>query len=101
MNPPYAADLIGKFCPRLARSYAAGEVTEACVLVNNATETGWFQSLADVAAALCFPRGRVRYWHPDKPEATPLQGQAVIYLGKHPERFRAEFLRFGFVAVIR
>lgn len=100
MNPPYAADLIGKFCPRLARSYAAGEVTEACVLVNNATETAWFQSLADVAAALCFPRGRVKFWHPSK-EATPLQGQAVIYLGENPDRFRAEFLRFGFVAVIR
>lgn len=100
MNPPYASGLIDKFCSRLARSFAAGEVTQACVLVNNGTETQWFQSLADVASAVCFPRGRVKFWHPEK-EATPLQGQAVIYLGPDPERFRSEFLRFGFVAVIR
>lgn len=100
MNPPYASGLIERFCARLARTYASGDVTQACVLVNNATETIWFQSLADVASAVCFPRGRVKFWHPEK-EATPLQGQAVIYLGRDPERFRAEFLRFGFVAVIR
>lgn len=100
MNPPYAKELIDKFCPRLARTFAAGEVTEAVVLVNNATETVWFQTLADVASAFCFPRGRVKFWHPDK-EATPLQGQAVIYLGDNVEAFRREFLRFGFVAVRR
>ena len=100
MNPPYAKDLIDKFCPRLARTFASGEVSEACVLVNNGTETGWFQSLADVASAFCFPRGRIKFWHPEK-EATPLQGQAVIYLGPNVEEFRREFLRFGFVAVRR
>lgn len=100
MNPPYAKGLIDKFCPRLARTYASGEVTEACVLVNNGTETTWFQSLADVAGAFCFPRGRVNFWAPGK-EATPLQGQAVIYLGENVEAFRREFLRFGFVAVRR
>lgn len=100
MNPPYAKGLIDKFCPLLARTYSSGEVTEACVLVNNGTETAWFQSLADVASAFCFPRGRVNFWAPGK-EATPLQGQAVIYLGPNVEAFRREFLRFGFVAVRR
>jgi hypothetical protein len=56
--------------------------------------------LADVAAAMCFPRGRVKFWHPEK-EATPLQGQAVIYLGTAIDEFRREFLRFGFVVVRR
>jgi phage N-6-adenine-methyltransferase len=100
MNPPYATGLIEKFSARMARSHAAGEVSQACVLVNNATETAWFQSLADVAAAMCFPRGRVKFWHPEK-EATPLQGQAVIYLGTAIDEFRREFLRFGFVVVRR
>lgn len=101
MNPPYAQPLVDRFCARLARSFASGEVTEACVLVNNATETTWFQALAAVASAMCFPRGRVRFWHPDKESATPLQGQAVIYLGGNIPEFRAAFLPFGIAVVIR
>jgi ParB family chromosome partitioning protein len=95
MNPPYARPLIDEFCAQLAESFAAGDVTEACVLVNNATETGWFHALAEVAAAICFPRHRVKFWHPRK-EAVPLQGQAVLYLGQNVEAFRREFLQFGF-----
>jgi phage N-6-adenine-methyltransferase len=96
MNPPYARPLIDRFCEKLAEAYASGDVPEAIVLVNNATETAWFHSLAVPASALCFPRGRVKFWHPRK-EATPLQGQAVIYLGPNVAAFCAEFERFGFV----
>lgn len=95
MNPPYAQPLIGQFSERLAKEYAAGSVTSAIVLVNNATDTAWFHTLAEQASAMCFPRGRIRFWHPDKVSA-PLQGQAFIYLGKEPEVFAAEFGQFGF-----
>lgn len=100
MNPPYAQPNVDRFCARMARAYAAGEVDQACVLVNNATETAWFQTVAAEAAAMCFPRGRVKFWHPSK-ESIPLQGQAVIYLGHNVSAFRSEFLRFGFVAVLQ
>jgi phage N-6-adenine-methyltransferase len=96
MNPPYAPPLIGKFATRIAREYTGNNIEQACVLVNNATETNWFQEMAAQAKAMCFPRGRVSFWHPDK-IATPLQGQAVIYLGPAPDVFAKEFVRFGFV----
>lgn len=96
MNPPYARPLIDNFCAKLAESYAAGDVSEACVLVNNATETGWFHALAEVAGAICFPRHRVKFWHPAKESATPLQGQAILYLGPAPDVFRGRFVDFGF-----
>jgi ParB family chromosome partitioning protein len=99
MNPPYARPLIDEFCGKLAESFADGQVTQACVLVNNATETGWFHALAEVAAAMAFPRHRVKFWHPER-ESAPLQGQAVIYLGENVEAFRREFVRFGFTVTL-
>jgi phage N-6-adenine-methyltransferase len=95
MNPPYESGLIGQFVEKLCDSFAAGDVTAAVVLVNNATETRWFQSLAEQASAVCFPKGRVKFWHPRK-VAVPLQGQAVLYLGSDKEAFVAEFSSFGF-----
>ena len=100
MNPPYARPWVEFFCDRLSESVAEGRVTQACVLVNNATETGMFQRMAAVASAVCFPAGRVKFWHPDK-ESAPLQGQAVLYFGSETAAFLTEFAAFGFVAEVR
>lgn len=94
LNPPYAQPLCQQFCNKLVDEYRAGNVTAAIVLVNNATETAWFEALAAEASAICYPLGRVRFWHPEK-ESTPLQGQAVIYLGDDPGLFASEFRQFG------
>lgn len=90
MNPPYARPLVDQFCDKLAESFAAGDVSAACVLVNNATETSWFQVLTDLTAAVFFPAKRVKFWHPERVSA-PLQGQAVLYLGPNAGTFRHEF----------
>jgi ParB family chromosome partitioning protein len=95
MNPPYESGLIGQFAEKLCDSYASGNVTSAVVLVNNATETRWFQSLAEQASAACFPKGRVKFWHPRK-VAVPLQGQAILYLGPNTKEFARAFSQFGF-----
>jgi phage N-6-adenine-methyltransferase len=91
LNPPYAQPLIEDFCEHLVDEYAAGHIIAACVLVNNATETAWFQTLLEFAAAVCFPRGRIRFWSPAKATATPLQGQAVAYFGHATELFCKTF----------
>lgn len=98
MNPPYAAAPIARFAKKLREEFEAGAVSAAVVLVNNATETKWFADLIACASAVCFPSGRVHFWHPDKEDTSPLQGQAILYLGPTPERFAEEFAVFGWVA---
>ena len=93
LNPPYASDLVGRFIEKLL----AADISEAVVLVNNATETRWFQSLLRAASAVCFPAKRIKFWGPDKETGAPLQGQAVLYLGPNQEDFERYFGEFGVV----
>lgn len=97
MNPPYAQPLVSQFCAKLRDEYDAGNVTDAIMLVNNATETAWFQRIIGAASAVCFPLARVKFWSPDR-VAAPLQGQAVVYLGDNPAAFIREFAAFGWCA---
>jgi hypothetical protein len=95
LNPPYAQPLISQFAEAVATKFKAGEIQEACVLVNNACETDWFTRIASVAAAICFPKGRVKFLDTDGNPGAPLQGQAMIYLGNQRESFCREFAGFG------
>jgi phage N-6-adenine-methyltransferase len=94
LNPPYAQPLIGQFTAKLIEELDAHRTTAACVLVNNATDTAWFQALLHKVSAVCFTRGRVRFWAPGK-IAAPLQGQAVLYFGIDALAFHEGFCRFG------
>lgn len=100
MNPPYSSDLVSEFADKMAWEYQQGNVTEAIVLINNATETRWFRTLIDVASAVVFPSSRVKFWKPDGDLGAPLQGQSIIYLGKSPSVFLSEFNGFGWGATL-
>ena len=95
MNPPYAGELIPLFCDKLKAHVERGDVTEAIILVNNATETSWFHNLISAASAVVFPKGRVRFYMPGGKSGTPLQGQAVIYAGDNRSKFLDVFGEFG------
>jgi len=98
LNPPYAAALVRLFCEKLIAHVANGDVPEAIVLVNNATETRWFQSLCGSAKIICLPAGRIKYWSPDKDKAAPLQGQALLYFGDNGKKFISTFCDVGLIA---
>ena len=97
MNPPYAQPLIAQFAEKITAEVECGSVKQACVLVNNATETAWFQRMMERASAVCFPAGRVRFLDQDGKTGAPLQGQAVIYFGENRFAFLKTFKQFGFV----
>jgi len=99
LNPPYRQPAIRLFCEAVVQKYLSGEIEQAVVLVNNGTETAWGQTLLGASSAVCSPRGRIKFVDPEgRPSGAPLQGQAVAYLGKHPERFKQAFSQFGLVA---
>jgi ParB family chromosome partitioning protein len=96
MNPPYGSQLIARFASKLVEHWSDGNICEAIVLVNNATETRWYHTLADYATAACFPLGRVRFWQRGlTPLMSPLQGQVFFYYGERPERFAEVFRAIG------
>jgi DNA N-6-adenine-methyltransferase (Dam)/Protein of unknown function (DUF3102) len=96
LNPPFARPLIDPFADKLVASVTAGDVTAAITITNNATDTQWVSTLVSVAAAVCFPRGRVKFWQPHVThDAGPLQGQAILYVGPAVDRFREGFRSFG------
>lgn len=97
LNPPYASDLVQKFTDKLIAEYVADRLEAACLLVNNGTETKWFQKAIRVASAVAFPEGRISYWNPDRTSKTPLQGQAILYFGADVERFTDAFSSTGVV----
>lgn len=93
MNPPYSQPLIEKFVNKFVESY---KIQQACVLVNNATETAWFQKLLKPARGVCFVKGRVKFIDKEgKASGTPLQGQAILYYGRNTTKFNSNFKEFG------
>lgn len=94
LNPPYSSILIQRFADKVAES----TFEQAVILVNNATETGWFRKLIEKASAVVFTTGRIKYRKRDGEKGTPLQGQAFIYIGDSPERFLEEFKEYGWGA---
>ena len=95
MNPLYASGLVDEFIAKLCEHVEAGQVTAAVVLVNNATETQWFQEALSAASVVCFPRGRIRFLKPDGELDSPLQGQAFLYFGADVDTFAGVFNAFA------
>lgn len=91
LNPPYSSGLIEKFVDKLL----ASDYTQAIVLVNNATDTEWFSRLAEMAEAIVFPKGRVKFYKPDGTTGAPLQGQAILYFGDGADDFKKVFSKYG------
>ncbi len=98
LNPPYAQPLIAQFAEAVVSKFSSGEFEQAVVLVNNATDTKWLQSMMRVCSALCFSEGRIRFMNPKgDPVGAPLQGQVFLYFGGNVESFLDEFASFGVV----
>ena len=81
-------------CGEVDGGIHVGNVKQAVVLLNNATETGWFQAL--LALPVCFLSKRLAFWRHDHADVGARQGQAVFTLGPDVERCEV-FGEFGIV----
>lgn len=93
LNPPYSSDSIIQFIDKLVEERPYYQ--QAIVLVNNATETEWFNKLISIASSVCFLKSRVKFYMPDGKTGAPLQGQALVYIGNRPTRFSDSCANLG------
>ncbi len=100
MNPPYSAGLCGRAINRFIDQYETHNFTEGIVLVNNATDTRWFNALIKYCSAVCFTDHRISFWNADRKNISGnTRGQAFFYFGKRLVRFKEIFEKQGFVLV--
>jgi phage N-6-adenine-methyltransferase len=97
LNPPYSSDLVSKFIDKLIIEFK--NIKQCILLVNNATDTIWFQNIVIHSTAVCFPKGRIKFYKPNSNKCAPLQGQCISYYGGEPYKFKHEFEQFGLCQV--
>jgi len=100
LNPPYSQPLISEFMAKIVQERVAGNCKAAITLTHNYTDTKWFQDAAKEAAAICFTRGRIKFYSPSGVIAAPTQGQAFMYFGPDTGAFRRVFSQFGLVVLV-
>lgn len=96
LNPPYSASDIAAFTSKLCDEFLLGNVKQAVLLTNNSTDSAWWQNAAEVASAICFHRGRIRFTDVvTGKNNSPLQGQTIMYFGPSVDRFVEVFGEYG------
>lgn len=97
MNPAYDRT-IAKFIAKLNEQVEAGNVTEFIVLTNNGTDTGWFKLLSKHAHHFCHTDHRIAFINKFGVEMKGNnKGQVFSYFGPNPDKFKAEFSKWGLV----
>jgi phage N-6-adenine-methyltransferase len=97
LNPPFAQPYIANFVSKMVVERRAGRVLAGIMLTHNYTDTAWFHEAVSEAAAICFTRGRVKFYDGAGEIASPTQGQAFFYFGDNVDRFAARFASIGFI----
>lgn len=98
MNPPYGKKILKPAIGTFLSAWFDGQISQAIVLVNNATETQWFQSLAQECDSMCLVAKRIAFYNLDGKECSGnTRGQIFLYFGHDKKRFKAEFSPIGVI----
>lgn len=100
MNPPYGRKMIDASVDIFLANVKSKSIAQAVVLVNNATETKWFQSLLRYAPILCMPGRRIAFETEDgKHVSGNTRGQVFFYFGQRVQRFKKVFGQIGAILI--
>lgn len=98
INPPFGRGIMDRACRAFLEKWAAGQISKAVVLVNNATETAWFQSLLKECGAICLVSSRIAFYNDDgKAVSSNTRGQVFLYFGQGVRHFTEQFSDIGVV----
>lgn len=97
-NPPYKMPDVASFAEKMRVAYAAKDI-EGILLVNNCTDSDWWQLSAKASPSLCFTDGRVPFYSPrsGSQKMQTRQGQTFFYFGANAKMFRQVFSDIGVV----
>lgn len=97
MNPPYSGQLVALATNKFMDEFKNRAFEGGIFLVNNATETKWFQRALYEAHAACFTNHRISFWNADgKAISGNTRGQTFFLFGEEFEpRFTKEFNKHG------
>ncbi len=95
VNMPYSRKLFVEFSEKIG--YEASIDTPISALPPANIETAEWQDVYWQANAICFPRGRVRFWAGGQEQGTPRRANAFCYFGPYPQRVYAAFESRGVV----
>ena len=98
MNPPYGKTSgesnQAVWTRKVIDEYAAGNVEQACVLVNAVPGNAWFAPLWD--HTICFISRRIRFHAPNGGElGQPTHSNVIVYLGKRIKAFARAYRDLG------
>ena len=80
MNPPYGRGLMSKAAEKFLQEFYAGHISRGIVLVNNASETQWCQSLLEACTSICMVNKRIEFYNVDgKSISGNTRGQFFLY----------------------
>lgn len=121
-NPPYSKGNIDLFVDKaIAEYHDRGNVKQIIMLVNSATDTGWYHKLLNASHTMCLWRGRMKFWKifdgvvHEKWEGEKSKKEGKGKIGNSPRflntlfymgdvmgrlRFRAEFEKYGKVIAL-
>jgi hypothetical protein len=110
-NPPYSAGVIGRFIERILEHHAAGGFRTGIVLINNVSDTRYWQKLARASSLYCMTDHRISFVNMQGQQIRQNTRGQTLFLLEHSTaqhstaqhstaqgRFTASFRRFGVIA---
>ena len=101
-NPPYSAGVVGKFVERILEHYDSGGFKSGIVLINNVSDTKYWQRLARASALYCMTDHRISFINQQGEQLKQnTRGQTLFLLtaanSTIQNQFIESFQRFGVI----